>query len=80
MTLRQGLPFAVRIPNAETLEAIRQARTGMHGVLRRRQHTQIKNRAALSVQENDSAEIPVSGDEQAVLRAGDFKQFLVRGP
>ena len=28
VALRQGLPFAVRIPNAETREAIRQARTG----------------------------------------------------
>ena len=53
---------------------------GMYGVLRRRQHTQIENCAALSIRENDSPEIPVSGDEDAVLRAGDFKQFLVRGP
>ena len=28
VALCQGLPFAVRIPNAETREAIRQARTG----------------------------------------------------
>lgn len=28
VALCQGLPFAVRIPNAETPEAIRQARTG----------------------------------------------------
>ena len=28
VALRQGLPFTVRIPNAETREAIRQARTG----------------------------------------------------
>ncbi len=28
VALRQGLPFAVRIPNAVTREAIRQARTG----------------------------------------------------
>ena len=53
---------------------------GVHGVLRGRQHAQIEDRAALPVQENDSAEIPVSGDEQATLSAGDFKQFLVRGP
>lgn len=53
---------------------------GVHGVLRRRQHTQIENRAALSIQKDDSPEISVSGDEQAVLRAGDFKQLLVRGP
>lgn len=26
--LHRGLPFAVRIPNAETIEALRQARTG----------------------------------------------------
>lgn len=45
-----------------------------------RPDTQVENCAALSIQENDSAEIPVSGDEQAVLCAGDFKQFLVRGP
>ena len=28
VTLHRGLPFAVRIPNAETIEALRQARTG----------------------------------------------------
>ena len=28
VALRQGLPFTVKIPNAETREAIRQARTG----------------------------------------------------
>ena len=28
VTLHQGLPFAVRIPNAETIEALRQARAG----------------------------------------------------
>ena len=28
VTLCQGLPFAVKIPNAETREAIRQAQTG----------------------------------------------------
>ena len=28
VTLQKGLPFAVRIPNAETLEALRQARDG----------------------------------------------------
>ena len=27
-TLQQGLPFAVRLPNAETVEALRQARDG----------------------------------------------------
>ena len=28
VTLHRGLPFAVRIPNAETIEALRQARVG----------------------------------------------------
>ncbi len=28
VTLHRGLPFEVRIPNAETLEAMRQARSG----------------------------------------------------
>jgi DNA-damage-inducible protein J len=28
VTLHRGLPFAVRVPNAETREAMRQARTG----------------------------------------------------
>ena len=28
VTLYRGLPFAARIPNAETIEALRQARTG----------------------------------------------------
>ena len=28
VTLHRGLPFAVRIPNAETIEALRQARIG----------------------------------------------------
>ena len=28
VTLHRGLPFAARIPNAETIEALRQARTG----------------------------------------------------
>ena len=28
VTLHQGLPFAVRIPNAETIEALRQTRVG----------------------------------------------------
>ena len=28
VTLHQGLPFAVRVPNAETIEALRQARAG----------------------------------------------------
>ena len=28
VTLHRGLPFAVRIPNAETIEALRQARAG----------------------------------------------------
>lgn len=28
VTLQKGLPFAVRIPNAETLQALRQARDG----------------------------------------------------
>ena len=28
VALRQGLPFAVRIPNAETIESLRQARAG----------------------------------------------------
>ena len=28
VTLHHGLPFAVKIPNAETLTALRQARTG----------------------------------------------------
>ena len=28
VTLHRGLPFAVRIPNAETTEALRQARVG----------------------------------------------------
>ena len=28
VTLHRGLPFEVRIPNAETLEAMRQARAG----------------------------------------------------
>lgn len=28
VTLHQGLPFAVKIPNAETIEALRQARVG----------------------------------------------------
>ena len=27
-TLQQGLPFAVRLPNAETVEALQQARDG----------------------------------------------------
>ena len=28
VTMHRGLPFAVRIPNAETIEALRQARDG----------------------------------------------------
>lgn len=28
VTLHRGLPFAVKIPNAETIEALRQARSG----------------------------------------------------
>ena len=28
VTLHRGLPFAVRVPNAETIEALRQARGG----------------------------------------------------
>ena len=28
VSLHRGLPFAARIPNAETIEALRQARTG----------------------------------------------------
>ena len=28
VALHRGLPFAVKIPNAETIEALRQARTG----------------------------------------------------
>ena len=28
VTLHRGLPFAARIPNAETIEALRQVRTG----------------------------------------------------
>ena len=28
VTLHRGLPFAVRVPNAETIEALRQARVG----------------------------------------------------
>ena len=28
VTLHRGLPFTVKIPNAETIEALRQARTG----------------------------------------------------
>ena len=28
VTLHRGLPFAARIPNAETIEALRQARAG----------------------------------------------------
>ena len=28
VTLHRGLPFAVRVPNAETIEALRQARAG----------------------------------------------------
>ena len=28
VTLHRGLPFAVRVPNAETIEALRQARSG----------------------------------------------------
>lgn len=28
VTLHRGLPFAVRIPNAESIEALRQARAG----------------------------------------------------
>lgn len=28
VTLHRGLPFAVRIPNADTIEALRQARAG----------------------------------------------------
>ena len=29
VTLQKGLPFAVRVPNAETLEALQQARDGV---------------------------------------------------
>ena len=28
VTLHRGLPFAVRVPNAQTIEALRQARAG----------------------------------------------------
>ena len=28
VTLHKGLPFAVKVPNAETIEALRQARSG----------------------------------------------------
>ncbi len=42
VTLHQGLPFAVRIPNALTREAIRQSRSG-NGLMR---HDSIKEALA----------------------------------
>ena len=51
----------------------------VNGVLRFRHHTEIEHRCRLPIQKNNTAEIPIPGDEKAPLLPSDVEQLFVGG-